>query len=176
MNRPVHSGTSPATDGLTCTLAHCPDYISLAVSNPAQNRAPWYTNIAPSYAGVFLWIAFYQSIGISTIRHARLGVCLGALAVAGLLCYLLYYLAPAMLGMKSGFPLYVIGSSTFGTTGGYIVPGLLTGFLQIGWFGVATFLATDFLLKGLAITAQPGSVPFVVRGGDLGIHDGLCGG
>ena len=56
------------------------------------------------------------------------------MAVAGLLSYALYYYAPAMLGMKTGFPLYVVGSSTFGTRGGYIMPGLLMGVLQIGWF------------------------------------------
>ena len=50
-----------------------------------------------------------------------------ALAVAGLLSYALYYYAPAMLGMKTGYPLYVVGSSTFGTTGGYVMPGLLMG-------------------------------------------------
>jgi cytosine permease len=95
-----------------------PSYISQAVSNPPQNRAPWYTNTAPSYAGVFLWIAFYQSIGEKTISHAGLGVCFAALMVAAALCYVLYYFAPAMLGMKSGYPLYVVASSTFGTIGG----------------------------------------------------------
>ena len=52
---------------------------------------------------------------------------MAALAVAGVLSYLLYYYAPAMLGMKTGFPLYVVGSSTFGTAGGYLMPGLLDG-------------------------------------------------
>lgn len=164
MNNQKHSVASPAKDGGAATMTHRPDYIAQAVSNPPRKRAPWYMNTAPSYAGVFLWIAFYQSIGDSTIRHAGLGVCLGALIVASLLCYALYYLAPAMLGMKSGYPLYVIGSSTFGTSGGYLVPGLLMGFLQIGWFAVATFLATDFILKGLGLTVGPGSIPFVVVG------------
>ncbi len=42
----------------------------------------------------------------------------------------LYYYVPAMLGMKSGCPLYVVGSSTFGAVGGYVMPGLLMGLLQ----------------------------------------------
>jgi cytosine permease len=145
-------------------MAGYPDYISKAVSNPARNRAPWYTNIAPSYAGVFLWIVFYQALGEQTIRQAGIGVCLSALVVAGLLCHVLYYFVPAMLGMKTGYPLYVIGSSTFGTTGGYLVPGLLMGFLQIGWFAVGTFLATDFLLKALRLSAAPGSILFIAVG------------
>ena len=40
-----------------------PDYISKAVPNPQKNRAPWYVNTAPSYAGIFLWIAFYANLG-----------------------------------------------------------------------------------------------------------------
>jgi cytosine permease len=141
-----------------------PDYISRAVPNPSQNRAPWYANTAPSYAGIFLWIVFYQALGGQTIRHAGWGICLAALVVAGLLCHLLYYFVPAMLGMKTGYPLYVVGSSTFGTAGGYVMPGLLMGLLQIGWFAVGSFIATDFILKGLRIAAVPGSIPFIVVG------------
>ncbi|MGA2147004.1 MAG: cytosine permease [Bryobacteraceae bacterium] len=141
-----------------------PDYISCAMPVPSYDRAPWYKNTAPSYAGVFLWIVFYQSLGGQTIRHAGLGVCLAALAVAGLLCHFLYYFAPAMLGMKTGYPLYVVGSSTFGSTGGYAMPGLLMGLLQIGWFGVGSFIATDFILKGLGVSARPGSIPFIAVG------------
>jgi cytosine permease len=80
-----------------------PDYVAKAVPNPPSNRAPWYVNTAPSYAGIFLWIAFYQTLAVGTIDRAGIGVCLAALAVAGVLSYALYYLAPAMLGMKTGF-------------------------------------------------------------------------
>ena len=37
-------------------------YIAKAVPNPQSNRAPWYVNTAPSYAAVFPWICFYQSL------------------------------------------------------------------------------------------------------------------
>ncbi len=141
-----------------------PDYIAKASPNSPQNRAPWYANTAPSYAGVFLWIAFYISLAQNTISHASLGLCILALAVAGLLSYALFYYAPAMLGMKTGFPLYVVGSSTFGTTGGYIMPGLLMGLLQIGWFAVGTFFATKFILSGIHSDAQPGSPLFIAIG------------
>lgn len=141
-----------------------PDYISKAVPNPAKNRAPWYVNTAPSYAGIFLWIAFYQSMAQGTINRASLGLCLAALLVAGLLSYGLFYYVPAMLGMKTGFPLYVVGSSTFGTKGGYIMPGLLMGLLQIGWFAVGTFFATKFILSGFGSDAKPGSLAFILIG------------
>src|SRR3974377_1192214 len=114
-----------------------PDYIAKAVPNPTSNRAPWYVNTAPSYAGVFLWVAFYQSLANNVIDRAGLGVVVLALVIAGLLSYALYYYAPAMLGMKTGLPLYVVGSSTFGTAGGYVMPGLLMGVLQIGWFAAS---------------------------------------
>ena len=139
-----------------------PDYLAKATPNARSNRAPWYINTAPSYAGIFLWIAFYQSIAAGTIERAGIGVLLLALTVAGLLSYGLYYYVPAMLGMKTGYPLYVVGSSTFGTQGGYLMPGLLMGILQIGWFAVATFFSTKFILSGLGADATPGTLPFAL--------------
>ena len=141
-----------------------PDYLAKAVPNPMGKRAPWYANTAPSYAGIFLWIAFYQQLAGKTITHGGLAVCFAGLVVAGLLCYALYYLVPAMLGLKTGFPLYVVGSSTFGVKGGYVMPGLLMGLLQIGWFAVATFFATDFILKGLGVHSEPRTAPFAAAG------------
>jgi cytosine permease len=141
-----------------------PDYIAKAVPNPAEKRAPWYANTAPSYAGIFLWIAFYRSMADGTLNRGGLLICLGGLVFAAALCYLFYYRAPAMLGMKTGFPLYVIGSSTFGTKGGYLMPGLLMGLLQVGWFAVATYIASDFILKAMGSAAGPGSIPFIVAG------------
>jgi cytosine permease len=79
-----------------------------------------------------------------------------------LLSFALYYYAPAMLGMKTGFPLYVVGSSTFGTRGGYLMPGLLMGLLQVGWFAVATYLTTRFILSGLHANANPGTIAFTI--------------
>ncbi|HTS27394.1 MAG TPA: cytosine permease [Bryobacteraceae bacterium] len=141
-----------------------PDYLAKAVPNPAGKRGPWYANTAPSYAGIFLWVAFYKAMAGGTIAHGSLVLCLIALVIAGVLCYAFYYRVPAMLGMQTGYPLYVLGSSTFGIAGGYIMPGLLMGLLQIGWFAVATFVATDFILKGVGMNSVPGSVPFIVTG------------
>jgi len=141
-----------------------PDYLAKAVPNPMGKRGPWYANTAPSYAGIFLWVAFYKSMPGETLKHGGLGLCLAALLIAALLCHALYYRVPAMLGMQTGYPLYVVGSSTFGTAGGYIMPGLLMGLLQIGWFAVATFVVTDFILKGLGVKAGLGTAPFIITG------------
>jgi cytosine permease len=141
-----------------------PDYLSKAKPSPASARAPWFKNTAPSYAGIFLWIAFYNSIAEGTISRGSLALCLLALAAAGLLSYALYYLAPAMLGMKTGYPLYVVGSSTFGARGGYVMPGLLMGVLQVGWLGVGTFFAAKFILTALGMEAKAGTMPFIATG------------
>jgi cytosine permease len=139
-----------------------PDYIAKALPNPHSNRAAWFKNIAPSYAGVFLWVVFYEQLAGGTLTRAGVGLSLLALLVAGLLCFGFYYFAPAMLGMKTGYPLYVVGSSTFGTTGGYLMPGLLMGLLQIGWLAVNTSVSTQFILKGLKMDPAPLTLPFTV--------------
>jgi len=126
-----------------------PDYVRASVPNPMAKRAPWYKNTFPSYAGIFLWVAFYLGLAAPTISQASLAVCMAGLVVAGLLCFGLYYYAPGMLGMQTGRTLYIVGTSTFGTTGGYLMPGLLMGLLQVGWFAVATYFATDYIMKGL---------------------------
>jgi cytosine permease len=137
-----------------------PGYISKAVPNPTTNRAPWYKNTAPTYAGVFLWVVFYREIAGGTLEHAGVGVCLAALLVAGLISYGLFYRIPAMLGMRTGYPLYVVGSSTFGTQGGYVMPGMLMGLLQIGWMSVNAYVATLFILTAAGSKAGPGSPIF----------------
>ena len=152
-----------------------PDYISKATPNPSSNRAPWYQNTAPSYAGIFLWVAFYLEISQGTLERAGPWLCMLALLVAGLLCYALYYYVPATLGMKTGFPLYVVGSSTFGATGGYVMPGLLMGLLQVGWFSVNTSIATTFILNGIGSEAGPMSPLFIAVAVAWGLILGYVG-
>jgi len=126
-----------------------PSYIRSSAPVPLTKRAPWYRSTFPAYAGVFLWVAFYRGIAGTPLDRASVGVCLLGLLVAGLLCFAFYYYPPAMLGMQTGRPLYVVGTSMFGTKGGYLMPGLLMGVLQLGWFAVATSIATEFIVRGL---------------------------
>lgn len=129
-----------------------PSYLATATPNPASNRAPWFKNTAQSYAGIFLWIAFFDQLAGAdspgALDMAGLGMCLLGLVVAGLLAVVLFYYVPGMLGMKTGLPLYIVGSSTFGTKGGYFLPGIFMGLLQIGWYSVATYYAAGLVLKG----------------------------
>jgi cytosine permease len=130
-----------------------PEYIRSSATNPESARGAWYKNTAPSYAGIFLWVAFYMGLAepngmIAPLREAGPAVCLLALGVAGLLCFAFYYYAPAMLGMRAGKPLYVVATSTFGAQGGYVMPGLMMGLLQVGWYAVATSVSAGFVLRG----------------------------
>lgn len=143
-----------------------PGYLNSAKPNPAQNRAPWYINTAPSYAGIFLWIAFYDQMAKGTLSTGGIVAAAVGLLLAGLISYL-FYLAPALWGMKTGYPLYIIGSSTFGDKGGYFLPGLFMGILQVGWYGVATFYSSKFVLNaafGVESAPGVGSFLFIATG------------
>ena len=129
-----------------------PSYISMAKPNPLGNRAPWYKNTAPTYAGIMLWFVFWQDVptgagAVGGVLSHGLGAALVGLILAALLCHFLYYLVPAMLGMKTGLPLYIVGTSTYGATGGFLLPGFVMGLLQFGWLGVNACFSAAFLVK-----------------------------
>ena len=137
-----------------------PSYLESAKPNPAANRAPWYKNTAPTYAGIFLWFVFWAySLASGTpggMLSAGVGVALGSVLVAALLCHFAFYYLPARFGQKTGLPLYIVGSSTFGATGGFLLPGFLMGLLQFGWlavniFGSSMALNAMFNFKGLPL-------------------------
>lgn len=134
-----------------------PAYLASTKPNPCANRAPWYKNTAQTFAGIFLWFAFYDQLagtqaGPGTLAMSGLGTTILGLVAAGLICHFLFYLVPGMLGMKTGYPLYIVGTSTFGTKGGYFLPGIFMGLLQIGWYSVATYYATKLVLAGFGMT------------------------
>ena len=129
-----------------------PGYLANAKPNPMSNRAPWYKNTAQVYAGIMLWFVFWQQIplGAGADGYSKfaggtlaqgLGVALLGLIVAALICHFLFYLVPGMLGMKTGLPLYIVGTSTYGAQGGFLMPGFLMGVLQFGWLAVNGFFA-----------------------------------
>ena len=131
-----------------------PEYVSASVPIPLTARVPWYKSTFPSYFGIFLFVGYYLKLSGPTIGYASVSVSLLGLLVAGLLCFGLYYYVPAMLGMQTGRNLYVVGSSTFGTTGGFLIPGILMGLLQVGWVAVDATLASHFIMQGLNQTSR----------------------
>ncbi len=141
--------TAPAT---------LPDYITSATPNPAANRAPWFRNTAPTYAGIFLWFVFWQDAvtapSLGGALAAGLGWALLSLVVAALVCHFLFYLVPGLLGQKTGLPLYIVGTSTFGARGGFLMPGFLMGLLQFGWLGVNVFFSSMALSAVIPLPPQ----------------------
>ena len=129
-----------------------PNYIASAQPNPAENRAPWYKTTAPAYAGIFLSVPFMAgmagALAAGSITAAMVGLFMGAM-----FCLVLYYV-PGKLGMQTGMPLYVVASSTFGTTGGIAIPGLLMGIVQIFWHGFFTTSAATFFMSAIGKEAK----------------------
>lgn len=143
-------------------MANLPDYVAMAKPNPLENRAPWWTNTAQTMAGVMLWVGFWNAIpmsgnGAAGLLSCGLGTAVVALILAAFLCHLLFYLIPGKLGMQTGLPLYIVGTSTYGVNGGFLMPGFLMGVLQFGWLAVNSWWAGILLtapIKGCAATSE----------------------
>ena len=133
------------------TSSQLPSYITSATPNPPDKRGPWYKNSAPTYAGIFLWFVFWDSMSSNGLSVGGLGATLAGIVIGALICHFLFYLVPGLLGMETGLPLYVVGTSTFGAVGGLLMPGFFMGALQFGWLGVNTFGSADALAKGFHV-------------------------
>jgi cytosine permease len=146
----------------TLTSKELPEYIRAAKPNPPSNRAPWYKNTAPTYAGIFLWFVFWDQMPHNGLPMSGLASVLLGIVVAGAICHFLFYLVPALLGMQTGLPLYIVGTSTFGAVGGVVLPGLLMGVLQFGWLGVNTYYSSLFLAKAIGSDPEADKTIFTV--------------
>lgn len=136
-----------------------PDYLAQARPVDLDRRAPWYKNVAQTYAGVMLWYVFWRSLaGAGEAYGGTLaqGIwpALLAILLGGLICHFLFYLVPGLLGMKTGLPLYAVGTSTYGAQGGLYMPGFLMGILQFGWLGVNACMVAEVLCRcfGVGLT------------------------
>ncbi len=130
-----------------------PAYITSATPNPVGNRAPWYKTTAQTYAGIFLWFAFWDQMSVNGLAAGGLGPVLLGIVLGALICHFLFFVVPGRLGMQTGLPLYIVGTSTFGANGGLIMPGFLMGLLQFGWLAVNSYFAADALVKGFGSEA-----------------------
>jgi cytosine permease len=99
-----------------------------------------------------LWFVFWESVpdsgaGVGGILSSGLTVaCLGVI-VGALICHFGSYLAPGLMGMKTGLPLAVVGTSTYGATGGFLMPGFFMGILQFGWLAVNAYFSAMLLAR-----------------------------
>jgi cytosine permease len=139
-----------------------PNYVASAKPVPLTNRVPWYLSTAQTYAGIMLWFVFWQTISAGPtspggtpyaggfLAHG-LFVALAGVVCAALICHFAFYLVPGMLGLRTGLPLYIVGTSTYGVMGGFIMPGFLMGVLQFGWLGVGALAGAKMLSKPLGL-------------------------
>jgi cytosine permease len=139
-------------------MSALPAYVASAKSVPEANRAAWYKNVAQTYAGIMLWFVFWQDVvkgggEPGGVLSAGVGTALLGLVIAALLCHFLFYLAPGKLGMQTGLPLYVVGTSTYGVSGGLVMPGLLMGLLQFGWLAVNAWAVATLFCKCVGLNA-----------------------
>jgi cytosine permease len=141
--------------------SHLPDYVASARPVPLTARAAWYKTTAQTYAGIMLWFVFWESVPISwpgpggILAHGLVTALAGVIAAA-LICHFASYLAPGLMGMKTGLPLAVVGTSTYGVYGGFLMPGFFMGILQFGWLAVNAFFSAELLAR---LADQPTMTP-----------------
>ncbi len=123
--------------------------LQAALSSAPLERAAGLLNLGPHYVGLFLWVVFFDPLARWTLAIGGLGPSIVGAAVAGLLCAWLLFYVPAMWGMRTGRPMIVVASSTFGVRGATWVPFGLMALAQVVWFAVATYYATEMTLRGL---------------------------
>ncbi len=153
--------------------SNLPHYVASAQPVPQDRRVAWYKSTAQTYAGIMLWFVFWQGIptgglGSGDAPGGTLAVGLvtafSGLVLAALLCHFLYYLVPGMFGLKTGLPLYIVGTSTYGVLGGFVMPGFLMGALQFGWLGVNAFFSAQLLCAPWydSPAATTGTAPHII--------------
>lgn len=131
--------------------SNLPDYVASAQPVPQANRVPWFKTTAQTYAGIMLWFVFWESVptsgapGAGGVLGQGLMIAVLGVIVGALLCHFASYLAPGMMGMKSGLPLAVVGTSTYGVIGGFLLPGFFMGILQFGWLAVNAYFSAKLL-------------------------------
>ncbi len=147
-------------------MSKLPDYLSAAKPVPLANRASWFKTITPTYAGIMLWFVFWQDVAVGGgspggVLAAGIIPAFFGLIIGAVICHFFFYMAPAMLGVTTGMPLYVVGSSTYGARGGLYMPGFLMGLLQFGWLGVNAFAVGKILCTCFGL--DPG-IPGIAHG------------
>ena len=149
-------------------MASLPAYVAAAQPVPKTARAAWYKTIAPTYAGIMLWFMFWQFLVDSKtpggVLSGGLMPALLGLVLAALICHFLFYLVPGLLGMRTGLPLYIVGTSTYGVRGGFLMPGFLMGLLQFGWVAVNAAGVASLLCKSFEIGLKANGVDVLVPG------------
>ena len=145
-----------------------PNYIAAAAPVPQQERRPWYKNTAPTYAGIMLWFVFWSQMASGGtnqpggVLSQGIGIAFLGLVVSALICHYLFYLVPGLLGLKTGLPLYIVGASTYGARGGFLMPAFLMGVLQFGWLGVNSYFSSNQIAAFIGGGETGGVMPKII--------------
>jgi cytosine permease len=156
-------------------MSSLPSYLAAAKPIPAANRAPWFKTVMPTYMGIMLWFVFWQDLVNAGGKNPEgvlaygFGTAFFGLIIAAMICHFFFYLAPALLGMRTGLPLYVVGTSTYGASGGRYMPGFLMGLLQFGWLAVNGWAVATILCKCFNIGMTSDGLAAAVPGWPHGI-------
>jgi cytosine permease len=118
--------------------------------SPAEKGVPWYKSTAPIYAGISLWMVVHLGVlsywSFAVYSQPPLAS-VPALVFAALISYFAFYRVPALLGMKTGYRLHTICSSTYGVRGSFVIPGLLMCTAPFAWLYVCTIYSAGFILE-----------------------------
>lgn len=131
--------------------SNLPDYVASAKPVPAAARVPWFKSTAQTYAGIMLWFVFWDKFVASakvdgtSILAQGLGAAMLGVVIGAVICHFASYLAPGLMGMKTGLSLAVVGTSTYGVQGGFLMPGFFMGVLQFGWLAVNSYFSSMLL-------------------------------
>ncbi len=128
-----------------------PPSVRAAMASPALERKGWQKSLGPSLIGLFLWIGFFDQIPRETVGRSGLAWPVLGSAVGGILGYLLLFRVPTLWTYRTGRPLAVVFTSTFGIRGATMVPGWLIIAIQVVWIAIATHYASTLTLRGLEL-------------------------
>ena len=130
-----------------------PDYVTAAQPVPKDARIPWYSGVAPTYAGVMVWFAFWQKRSrlrrLASRNALRWRWCGSAWCCTGRADY------PFPVLCCSGTPRNEDRTSTLRCRNIHVrsprrtsfCQGLFMGVLQFFWLGFNAFFVSDILCR-----------------------------
>ncbi len=121
------------------------------MASPVLERKGWQQSLGPSLIGLFLWIGFFDQIPRETVGRSALAWPVLGSAAGGILGYLLLYRVPTLWTFRTGRPLAIVFTSTFGIRGATMVPGWFILAIQVVWIAIATRYASTLTLRGLEL-------------------------
>src|SRR4051812_12555854 len=89
------------------------------VTKPTPTIAPasWEWGIAPHYIGLFLWIGFFDRLALPVLRDGGLLPSVAGATAGAALAFVLLYLGPAALGLRTRATLRELTGRAFGEAG-----------------------------------------------------------